>query len=53
MKSFTLRLDEIMAKRLEACTQYYGLASDADTLRMLITQEHRKIEKEEKEKARI
>ena len=50
MKNFTLRLDDVLSKKIERITQYYGLQTDADTIRLLITQEHRKIEKEEKEK---
>ena len=50
MKSFTLRLDDVLGKKLEHISQYYGLLSDADSIRFLITQEDRKIEKEEKEK---
>jgi hypothetical protein len=50
MKNFTLRLDDTLSRKIERITQYYGLQTDADTIRLLITQEHRKIEKEEKEK---
>ena len=52
MKSFTLRLDDKMAKELEELGQFYALNSDADTLRFLIRKEHRIVDKEEKEKAR-
>jgi len=52
MKSFTLRLDDKMAKELEELGQFYALNSDADTLRYLIRKEHRIVEKEEKEKIR-